>query len=35
VTPVLYDLMARVTRPRGAMERALEAELKANRQPAE
>ena len=27
VTPVLYDLMARRTRPRGAVEKALEAEL--------
>jgi multidrug efflux pump len=35
VTPVLYDLMARVTRPRGAMERALEAELEGRPHPAE
>ena len=28
VTPVLYDLMARFTRPRGAVERALEQELR-------
>ncbi|MRU14077.1 efflux RND transporter permease subunit [Roseovarius sp. A21] len=28
VTPVLYDLMARFTRPRGAVERALERELR-------
>ncbi|MGE0231636.1 MAG: efflux RND transporter permease subunit [Flavobacteriaceae bacterium] len=27
VTPVLYDLLARFTRPRGAVEKALEAEL--------
>lgn len=27
LTPVLYDLMARLTRPRGALEKALEAEL--------
>jgi multidrug efflux pump len=27
LTPVLYDLMARYTRPRGAIEKALEAEL--------
>ncbi|GIK99448.1 MAG: multidrug transporter [Alphaproteobacteria bacterium] len=27
LTPVLYDLLARFTRPRGAIERALEAEL--------
>ena len=35
VTPVLYDLMARFTRPRGAIEKALEAELNGNAQPAE
>ncbi|MGE3709660.1 MAG: efflux RND transporter permease subunit, partial [Hyphomicrobiaceae bacterium] len=28
LTPVLYDLMARLTRPRGAIERQLEAELR-------
>ena len=27
LTPVLYDLMAGFTRPRGAVEKALEAEL--------
>jgi len=27
VTPVLYDLMARFTQPRGAIEKALEREL--------
>ena len=27
LTPVLYDLMAGMTRPRGAIEKALEAEL--------
>jgi len=27
VTPVLYDLLARFTKPRGAVERALESEL--------
>ncbi len=31
VTPVLYDLLARFTRPRGAVERALERELSAPR----
>jgi multidrug efflux pump len=30
VTPVLYDLMARHTRPRGAIEKALERELEAS-----
>ncbi|MDT8326118.1 MAG: efflux RND transporter permease subunit [Roseovarius sp.] len=35
VTPVLYDLLARFTKPRGAVERALEAELAASTQPAE
>lgn len=35
VTPVLYDLMARRTRPRGAIERALESELEGSGQPAE
>ena len=29
LTPVLYDLMARHTRPRGAIEKALEQELQA------
>lgn len=32
VTPVLYNLLARFTRPRGAVEKALEAELKQSRQ---
>ncbi|MGE0844798.1 MAG: efflux RND transporter permease subunit [Flavobacteriaceae bacterium] len=31
VTPVLYDLLARFTRPRGAIEKALEAELSGGR----
>ncbi|SLN09675.1 putative efflux pump membrane transporter TtgB [Roseovarius gaetbuli] len=35
VTPVLYDLMARYTKPRGAVEKALEAELVGASQPAE
>ncbi len=35
VTPVLYDLLARFTRPRGAIETALEAELSAAAHPAE
>jgi len=35
VTPVLYDLLARFTRPRGAIERALEAEIAHAPQPAE
>ncbi len=35
VTPVLYDLMARFTAPRGAVERALERELGAPTTPAE
>ncbi|NHQ74733.1 efflux RND transporter permease subunit [Roseovarius gahaiensis] len=32
VTPVLYNLLARFTRPRGAVEKALEAELKQSQQ---
>jgi multidrug efflux pump len=35
VTPILYDLLARFTRPRGAIEKALEAELSATAHPAE
>ncbi|SFN36233.1 multidrug efflux pump [Roseovarius lutimaris] len=35
VTPVLYDLLARFTKPRGAVEKALEAELIGSSQPAE
>lgn len=35
VTPVLYDLLARFTKPRGAVEKALEAELADSPQPAE
>jgi multidrug efflux pump len=35
VTPVLYDLLARFTRPRGAIEAALEREITGNTQPAE
>ncbi|WP_297773608.1 efflux RND transporter permease subunit [uncultured Roseovarius sp.] len=35
VTPVLYDLMARFTRPRGAVEKALETALADGQQPAE
>lgn len=35
VTPILYDLLARFTRPRGAIEKALEAELSAAAHPAE
>ena len=35
VTPVLYDLLARFTRPRGALERALEDEIAAAPGPAE
>ena len=35
VTPVLYDLLARFTKPRGAVEKSLEAELAASYQPAE
>jgi multidrug efflux pump len=35
VTPVLYDLLARFTRPRGAIEAALEREIMGNTQPAE
>jgi multidrug efflux pump len=35
VTPVLYDLMARFTRPRGAVEKALERELAPPPTPAE
>jgi multidrug efflux pump len=35
VTPVLYDLMARFTRPRGAVEKALERELAPSQMPAE
>ena len=35
VTPVLYDLMARFTRPRGAVEKALERELGTTPTPAE
>jgi multidrug efflux pump len=35
VTPVLYDLLARFTRPRGAIEKALEDELSAAAHPAE
>jgi multidrug efflux pump len=35
VTPVLYDLLARYTRPTNAVERALERELAARRAPAE
>ncbi len=35
VTPVLYDLLARFTKPRGAVEKALEAELSGSHQPAE
>ncbi len=35
VTPVLYDLMARFTAPRGAIERALERELGGSTAPAE
>jgi multidrug efflux pump len=35
VTPVLYDLLARFTRPRGAMEAALEREISERAHPAE
>jgi multidrug efflux pump len=35
VTPVLYDLMARFTEPRGAVEKALERELGVSTSPAE
>jgi multidrug efflux pump len=35
VTPVLYDLRARFTRPRGAVEKALERELAPTQTPAE
>jgi len=35
ITPVLYDLLARFTKPRGAVEKALEAELVGASQPAE
>lgn len=35
VTPVLYDLLARFTRPRGALEKALEDEIAASARPAE
>jgi len=35
VTPVLYDLLARFTRPRGAMEAALDREVAQGTQPAE
>jgi multidrug efflux pump len=35
VTPILYDLMARFTRPRGAVEKTLDAALGKSSQPAE
>jgi multidrug efflux pump len=35
VTPILYDLMARFTRPRGAIEKTLDAALGKSSQPAE
>jgi multidrug efflux pump len=35
MTPVLYDLLARFTRPRGAVEAALEDEVAGHKQPAE
>jgi len=35
VTPVLYDLLARFTRPRGATKAALEREVAQGTQPAE